>query len=196
MRRARGREKRTKIGHHDWHVTIYKDVRSATRPLLKSTIPISLNPFPCISFSSIAYVCIYSTSTPMPLVRSQGDEFCHIEPDLDATSIERWRVGTSYSQRSSDLRSSLKCASWNPRFSSKTASWATAAHHVVRLERVQEDEEGDDQSAYQLGLPQISMETNVSDFLHVYSLGPIVFAPGSDRRGENRRIYLPCMATG
>ena len=105
----------------------------------------------------------------MPLVRSQGDEFHHIQPDHDTTSIERWRVSTSYSQHSSDLRSSLKSESWNPRFSSKTASWKTAAHRVVQLEKVQEDDEGDDHSAYQPGLPQIPMETNVSDFLYVYS---------------------------
>lgn len=95
----------------------------------------------------------------MPLVRSQRDEFYHIEPDCNATSIERWRVSTSHSQRLSDLRSSLKPALRNPRFSSKTASRMTAAHHVVRLDRVQEDEE-DDCPTFQPGLP---METNVSE---------------------------------
>lgn len=105
----------------------------------------------------------------MPLVRSQGDKFRHIQSDLDGTFIERWRVSTSYSQRSSDSRSSLKLESWDPRFSSKTASWTTAAHRVVRLEKVQEDEEGDDYSAYQPGLPQIPMETNVSNLPYVYS---------------------------
>lgn len=131
----------------------------------------------------------------MPLVRSQEDEFRHIEPDLHATSIERWRVSTSYSQRSSDLRSSLKPASWNPHFSSKTASWTAAAHRVVRLESVQEDEEDDGCPTYQPGTPQTPMETNVSESLYIQCLVLIMYAPGSDRWSERRRIYLP-MATG
>ena len=162
--RPREREKEPKIGHHDCSRDHFQEVRSATRLLLKSTVPISQP----ANISSIAYVCIHSLPAPMPLVRSQADEFRHIESDLNATSIERWRVSTSYSQRSSNLRSSLKRASRNPRFSSKTASWTTAAHRVVRLEKVQEDEEGDDCSARQPSLPQIPMETNVSGFLHVY----------------------------
>lgn len=107
----------------------------------------------------------------MPLVRSQGDEFRHIEPDLNATSIERWRVSTHRSQRSPDLCSSSNPASRNPRSSGKTASWMTATHGVVRLERVQEEEESDCHPTLQPGLPQITMETNVSGPLYVYSLG-------------------------
>ena len=117
----------------------------------------------------------------MLLVRSQGDEFHRIGPDIDATSIERWRVSTSYSQRSSDLRSSLKPASWNPRSSSKTASRTTAAHRVVRLERVQEDEEDDDYSTYTPELPQVPMETNVSDSLYLGCLKLTAYALGSNR---------------
>jgi len=103
------------------------------------------------------------SSALMPLVRFPEDELCHIKSDHDATSISRWRASTSYMQRSSDLGSSLKSASWNPRFPSKPTSWTTAAQRVVRLEKVQEDEEGDDHSTYHPGLPQVSMETHVSN---------------------------------
>ena len=120
----------------------------------------------------------------MPLVRSQRDEFHHIDPDPGVTSIERWRVSTSCSRRSSDLRSSLKPTSRNPRFASKTASWTTAAHHVVRLERVQEDEEDDGHSTYLPGLPQIPMETNVSGFLCIDRPVLTACTPGSNRCGE------------
>ena len=132
----------------------------------------------------------------MPLVRSQRDEFHHIESDLDVTSIERWRVSTSHSRRSSDLRSSLKLASRNPRSSSKTASWTTAVRPVVRLERVQEDEEDDGHSTYQPGPPQIPMESSVSDFLYIDGLGLIAYTPGSNRCGEHRHISRPPEATG
>jgi len=98
----------------------------------------------------------------MPLVRSQEDEFHRIESDLHATPTGRWRVSTHYSQRSYDLRSSSKPASWEPRFRSKAASRTTAAHHAVRLERIQEDED-DGCPTHQLQLPQIQMEANVSD---------------------------------
>jgi len=130
----------------------------------------------------------------MPLVRSQRDEFRRIDPDLDVTSIERWRVSTSYSRRSSDLRSSLKPTSRNPRFPSKTASRTAAAHRVVRLGRVQEDEEDDGHSTYQPELPQIPMETNVSDFLYVDGLVLTVYTSGSNRcGGEHRRIHRSCV---
>ena len=107
----------------------------------------------------------------MPLVRSQGDEFRHIESDIDATSTERWRVSTYPSQRSPDLCSSSNLASWNPRSSSKTASRMTAVHGVVRLERVQEDEEGDGHPSLQPGLLQTTMEVTVSGPLYIYPLG-------------------------
>ena len=157
------RGKGAKIGQHDRSRDKLQAVHSATRPLLKSTVS-TTNPLPYTIFSSIAYFRIHSPSNLMPLVRSQRDEFHLIGSDPDVTSIERWRVSTSHSRRSSDLRSSLKPTSRNPRFSSKTASWPTAAHRVVRLERVQEDEEDDGHSTYQPGLPQIPMETNVSGF--------------------------------
>lgn len=95
----------------------------------------------------------------MPLVRSQEDEFHHIESDLHATPTGRWRVSTRCSQRSYDLRSSSKPASWEPRFPSKAASRTTAAHRVVRLERIQEDED-DGCPTHQLQLPQITMEAS------------------------------------
>jgi hypothetical protein len=63
------------------------------------------------------------------------------------------------------------------------------------LERVQEDEEDDDYTTYQPELPQIPMETNVSDFLYPERLGLIMYASGSDRC-EHMRIYLPCVAIG
>lgn len=132
----------------------------------------------------------------MPLARLRGDEFHHIESDLDATTIERWRVSTSHSRRSSDLRSSLKPTSWNPRSSSKTASWTTAAHRVVRLERVQEDVEDDDHPDYQPEPPQTPMETDVSTFLYIERPGLTTHPPGSDRHGEHNRIYRPCAAIG
>lgn len=49
----------------------------------------------------------------------------------------------------------------------------TATHGVVRLEQVQEEEEGDDDDGHPTlhsGLPQITMDTDVSDPLYVYSL--------------------------
>jgi len=157
-------------------------------PLLKSTVS-TTQPTPLHKLFLDCLLRIHPPSNPMPLVRSQRDEFHHIESDLDVTSIERWRVSTSYSRRSSDLRSSLKLTSRNPRSSSKTASWTTAVHPVVRLERVQEDEEDDGHSTYQPGHPQIPMESNVSDFLYIDGQGLIAYTPGSNRCGEHRRIH-------
>ena len=169
----RERWKGTKIGQAHRPRDYLQGVRSATRLPLKSTIFIS-QPTHLHNLLIDCLLGIHSPSNLMPLVRSQRDEFHYIEPDRDATSIERWRVSTSYSQRSSDSRSSLKSTSRNPRFSSKTASRTTAAHRVVRLERVQEDEEGDDYSTNQPRLPQIPMETNVSVFLYIERLGLIL----------------------
>lgn len=97
----------------------------------------------------------------MLLVRSQGDEYHDIESDPSATSTEGWRVSTSYSRHSCDLRSSSRPTSCDPRFKSKPTSWSISAHRVVRLERIQEDEnDGDGWPTYQ---PRHSLiETNVS----------------------------------
>jgi len=186
-----GREKETKIGHHDCSRDHLQEVRSATRLLLKSTF-ISQTHSPAQTYLRLPAFVSTPRPPPMPLVRSQGDEFRHIQSDLNTTSIERWRVSTSYSQRSSDLRSSLKSESWNPRFSSKTASWTTAAHRVVRLEKVQEDEEDDDHSAYQPGLPQIPMQTNVSDFLYVHS--PVFLCVFQDQIDDASTSAYTCPA--
>jgi hypothetical protein len=158
-----------KIGRHDHARDTFQETRSATRRLLlKSTSSVPQST-PFTDFLSVAYSRIHSSPNFMPLVRSQEDEFHHIESGLRATSIEKWRVSTPHSQHSSDLRSSLKPPSWNPRFPSKTASWPTAAQHVVRLERIQEDEDDDDYPTPQPGPPQIPMEVTVSDYMYIMS---------------------------
>lgn len=165
------RENVTKIGHHDSPRDHLEEDRSATRPLLKSTISIS-QPIPQQK-PTFDHLLSYPLSdcSSMPLVRSQGDEFRHIEPNIGTTSIERWRVSTYRSQRSPDLCSSSNPASWKPRSSSKTASRMTAAYGVVRLEQVQEDEEGDGHPALQPELLQTTMEATVSGPSYVYPLG-------------------------
>ena len=186
------REKETKIGHHDCSRDHLQEVRSATRLLLKIHHLHLPTHSPAQTYLRSPTFVSTPRPSPMPLVRSQGDEFRRIRSDIDTTSIERWRVSTSYSQRSSDLRSSLKSESWNPRFPSKTASWTTAAHRVVRLERVQEDEEGDDYLAYQPGPPQIPMETNVSDLLYVYS--PVLLYTFQDQIDDASTSAYTCPA--
>lgn len=156
----------------------HKETHSATRLLLKSTASVS-KPIPYTYFSSILYFLIHLSSNLMPLVRSQEDEFHNIESEVSATSIGRWRVSTHYSQRSHGLRSSLKPASLNPRSRSKAASWMTAAHHVARLESIQEDED-DGNPAHEPQLPQISMETDVRDPRCTYCPGLLMYTPGSD----------------
>lgn len=175
QRRERGNV--TEIGGHDHHVTSLQETHSATRSLLKSTT----HPLPCENPPSIIHFTTHSPSNLMPLVRSQEDELHHIESDLDPTTVAKWRVSTPYSRRSYGLRSSLKPPSCNPRFLEKATSCTTAVHHVVRLERIQEDEDDDGYPTQQPRLSQMPMEANVSGFWYVYHPGLLMYAPGSDR---------------